>query len=207
MLGTSTGVGKTWAATAIVRALRAERVEAYARKPVQSFDPTDSRSERTDAHVLAEAAGEEPEAVCPPHRWYEAAMAPPMAADVLGRPTFTVADLVAETRWPPGASIGLVETVGGVRSPAAADGDSLALAAALVPESAVLVADAGLGTVNAVRLCIPPLATLGCPVAVLLNRFDASDDLHQRNLAYLRAEGLDTVNEVQALVTRARPGR
>ena len=35
----------------------------------------------------------------------------------LGRPPFTVADLVGELGWPPGVEVGLVETVGGPRSP------------------------------------------------------------------------------------------
>ena len=80
-------------------------------------------------------------------------MAPPMAAEALGRPPFTLADLVASCDWPaPAVDVGLVETAGGVRSPLAADGDCLALCAELTPDLVVLVADAGLGTINAVRL-------------------------------------------------------
>ncbi|MEA2842777.1 MAG: glycine C-acetyltransferase, partial [Actinomycetota bacterium] len=148
VLGTATGVGKTWATAALVQALRDTGVNAVARKPVQSYARDDASA--TDAHLLA--VHESPEDVCPPHRWYEVAMAPPMAADALGRPPFTVADLMAELTWPPATQVGLVETVGGPRSPVAADGDSLDLAAALHPDLVVLVADAGLGAVNAVRL-------------------------------------------------------
>ena len=50
------------------------------------------------------------------------------------------------------------------------------------------LADAGLGTINAVRLCAAALA--GRPLLVLLNRFDPDDDLHRRNAAWLRDEGL-----------------
>src|SRR5213076_1746043 len=104
----------------------------------------------TDAGQLGQASGESPQIVCPRHRWYEVAMAPPMAAAALGRPPFTVADLVDELRWPDGVDVGLVETAGGVRSPIADDGDTVDLARALHPDRVVLVADAGLGTINAV---------------------------------------------------------
>ncbi len=186
VLGTGTGVGKTWVGACLLRTLRRRGVEVGARKPAQSFDPG---SRPTDAEVLAEAAGESPLEVCPPHRWYEVAMAPPMAAELLAKPTFTISDLVAETRWPAAVRVGIVETAGGVRSPQAFDGDATDLVAAfeqvaplVVP---VLVADAGLGTLNAVRLCLDAVG----PVPVVLNRFDAGDELHRRNLSWLRSAG------------------
>ncbi len=119
-------------------------------------------------------------------------MAPPMAADSLGRPPFTIEDLVSELRWPPDAvDVGLVETAGGVRSPLAVDGDCLALCAALAPDVVVLVADAGLGTINAVRLTVDALRSVAVPpsaaVMVVLNRFDAAVDLHVRNREWLQA--------------------
>ena len=126
-------------------------VAVAARKPAQSFDPDDEAA-ATDAGVLAVATGEDPHAVCPDHRWYPVALAPPMAADALGRAPFTVADLMAELRWPAGAHVGLVEGAGGPRSPLAADGDNVDLARALRPDSVVLVAGAGLGTLNATLL-------------------------------------------------------
>ena len=78
-----------------------------ARKPAQSFAPGEGP---TDADVLAAATGERAHEVCPPHRWYEVPMAPPMGADVLGRSPFTVAALADELRWPPGVGVGLVES-------------------------------------------------------------------------------------------------
>lgn len=197
VLGTTTGVGKTYVTASLVRWLRTTGVAAVARKPVQSFSVEEDAT--TDAHVLAEASGEEAAAVCPPHRWYPQAIAPPMAAESLRRPDFAIGDLVNETRWLPGTVLGLVETVGGVRSPAARDGDSLTLAAAFAPERAILVADAGLGCINAIRLALPPLKTLCCPATVVLNRYDGADDLHRRNLAYLRTDGLDPVTNLQSL--------
>ena len=184
--GTGTEVGKTWCAARIIEHLRAGGVTVGARKPAQSFDPDDPHP--TDAAVLAGASGEDPAVVCDPVRSYEVALAPPMAADALGRPVPTVAELAAAClAWPdPPPVIGFAELAGGVRSPIAADGDGVALTAALAPDSILLVADAGLGTINSVRLSVEALSSAcPAPVLVLLNRFDPADDLHERNRAWL----------------------
>jgi dethiobiotin synthetase len=197
--GTGTGVGKTWWAGAASRALRARGVAAAARKPAQSFAPGDGP---TDADVLADATGAEPHEVCPPHRWYGVAMAPPMAAGVLGRPPFGIADLCRELAWPAGTRVGIVEGAGGPRSPLADDGDTVDLAAAIGPDAVVLVADAGLGTINAVRLAAPSLQEVA-PVTVVLNRYDGTDELHRRNRAWLTGRaGLAVVATVEDLLDR-----
>ena len=99
---------------------------------------------------------------------------------MLGRPPFGIGDLLEELSWPAEqVDVGLVETAGGVRSPLAGDGDGAALSRALDPDLAVLVADAGLGTINAVRLTAE---ALDAPFVVVLNRFDPSSDLQRRNL-------------------------
>jgi dethiobiotin synthetase len=123
-----------------------------------------------------------------------------MAAEALGLPPFTIAELVEELAWPDRrVDVGLVETAGGVRSPQAADGDSLDLVRELRPDLVVLVADAGLGTINAVRLSLDALlpavgeveAALAAdgrrsiPVVVVLDRFQEPDEIHQRNLQWL----------------------
>jgi dethiobiotin synthetase len=175
--GTGTAVGKTWAAAALARRL-VPRVAV--RKPVQSYD-----ARPTDAEVLAEASGEAPTEVCAPHRSYELAMAPFMAAAQLGRLPFTLDDLVGELAWPAGGvDVGVVEAAGGVRSPITSDGaDTVDLCDRLRPDLVVLVAEAGLGTLNAVRLCLDALDAH--PVTVLLNRFDPNDPLHVANRDWL----------------------
>ena len=179
--GTGTEVGKTWVAARVAVAAAEQGLAVAARKPVQSFDPGTGP---TDADVLAAATGEAADEVCLPSRSYEVAMAPFMAAARLGRPPFTLAELVAELRWPAGADLGLLEAAGGVRSPMSTDGgDTVDLIEAVAPDGVVLVADAGLGTINAVRLCVDALA--GWPVTVLLNRFDRTDELHLANHAWL----------------------
>ena len=192
--GTGTEVGKTYVTSAVLRTLRERGVPAHGRKPVQSFltgDPT------TDADELA-AAGDEPvDRVCPPHRRLPTPMAPPMAAAALGLPGFTIADLVAEIA--PGPGLALVEGAGGLLSPLADDGDTLDLVTALAPAAVVLIADAGLGTINLVRLSCAALGT-DRTVIVYLNRFDPAHDLHVRNRDWLRTrEGLGIVTDPEAL--------
>src|SRR4029453_2707452 len=86
--GTGAEVGKTWVACRLARALRERGLIVAARKPVQSYVPSDDPA-GTDAALLAEATGETAQLVCPQHRWYPVAMAPPIAAAVLGAPGFT----------------------------------------------------------------------------------------------------------------------
>jgi dethiobiotin synthetase len=186
VVGTGTDVGKTFVTARLLRMFREDGASVAARKPAQSFGPTDDPA-GYDAAVLGAASGEPPETVCPSHRWYEMAMAPPMAADALGRPVFTVEDLVEELQWPGDpVEIALLETAGGLRSPIAEDGDCLALIVAAMPDVVVLVADAGLGTINSVRLTMDTLVRLPAETGVVLNRFDVGSELHQRNLAWLR---------------------
>lgn len=201
VLGTGTEVGKTWVAARLLALLRAEGRTVAARKPAQSAEPDDPAP--SDADELAAATGEDPLIVCPPHRRYARAMAPPMAAAALGRPPLTVADLAAELTWPDGVAVGLVETAGGAASPATDDGDSLALVRAVRADHVVLVADAGLGTINGVRLTVAAMAADRWATTVVLNRYDAADPLHVANRDWLRTrEGLDVVTDVEALVSR-----
>ena len=179
-MGTATDVGKTWVAAALVRLLIDAGRRVSVRKPVQSFAPDELT---TDADVLAAATGEDPQQVCPLGRRYRLAMAPPVAAHRLGAAPIALHDLQAELTWPEGIEIGIVETVGGVRSPMADDGDSAAFAQSIPPDHVLLVADAGLGAINAVRLSAGALLPL--PVTVMLNRFDGDNEVHETNRQWL----------------------
>ncbi len=196
--GTGTDVGKTYVTAAIARLMRGHHVDVRARKPVQSFAPDDAH---TDAEVLAAATGERPERVCPRHRWLATPMAPPMAADALDLPRFTVDELVAELDITKSAFT-FVEGAGGLLSPLAHDGDNRTLIERVQPDAVLLVADAGLGTINLVRLTAAALAR---PPIVFLNRFDANTDLHARNAEWLRTrEGLEVDTDLEALALRLR---
>jgi len=202
--GVATDIGKTWVAASLLANLRATGRRVSARKPVQSFD---AATETTDAHVLAAATGEDPESVCPAHRWYPLAMAPPIAARRLGLEPIMLRDLLDELTWPGDVEIGAVETVGGVRSPMADDSDSAAFVRALGADHVVLVAGPGLGAINAVRLCADAMAPAS--TTVMLNRFDRGSLLHRENRHWLAdRDGMSvvtTVEECIAAVLRAGP--
>ena len=128
-----------------------------------------------------------------------------MAAAELASPSFRVADLVGELAWPTPVQLGLVEGAGGLRSPLADDGDNLDFARALQPDIVVLVADAGLGTINQVRLNVNAL--VGRPVVVFLNRFSTADRVHALNRKWLierdRFTVATTVDQLLPLVAAA----
>ena len=204
--GTGTDVGKTWVAQALITTLTKDGVRIAARKPAQSFSPEETT---TDADRLAAATGETPTEVCPTHRWYPIALAPPMAAEVLHRPVPTLADLAGEIAlsWPTHqVHIALVEGAGGVASPQASDGDTTDLCRAVTADVVVLVAcDPGLGTINLVRLATRALAPWR--VVVHLNRFDPAHDLHRLNRDWLADhDGLEVTTDIGDLANRIGSG-
>lgn len=193
VIGTHTEVGKTWLTARLLASLRSSGLRVAARKPVQSFEPG---TDATDARQLAQASGEREADVCPAHRCYSLAMAPPMAAEALQLAPIHLNDIIDEIVWPADVDVGFVETVGGARSPLAHDGDSIDLLKCLPVDEVLLVADAGLGTLNAVRLALACIAPL--PVTVFLNRYDPNDDLHRRNREWLLAhDGIDALTRVE----------
>lgn len=199
--GTGTDIGKTWYTAAVARILRARGFSVRAVKPAQSFS---SGEGPTDAEILGDATGQEAHGVCPAHRWYPVAYAPPMAAAMLHRPAFRVSELaceIATATAPAPADVVFVEGAGGPRSPIAADGDNVDLARAVQAHGVVLVADAGLGTINAVLTNLAAFDA-SVPVVVALNRFDTSDELHRLNRAYLARAAVDTVIAPAGLADR-----
>lgn len=193
--GTGTEVGKTWIAVKLIELARARGLRVGARKPAQSYSSDDTS---TDADLLARATGESPHEVCPAHRWYPVPMAPPMAADALGLPRILLDELLAETHWPSNVDLGVIETAGGLCSPIAHDADNLTLIERLAPTRVLLVSEAGLGTLNAARLCLRALR--GIDATVFLNRFDQANELHRRNAEWLRREGIDVCVEVDGAI-------
>ena len=194
---TDTGVGKTWLAVELALGLQGRGLPVAIRKPVQSFDPGDRT---TDADLLAEASGEDPLVVCPGHRRYPLAMAPPIAADALDAPPIKLAELIDELQLP-SAGVALIEGVGGPRSPLAHDGDTVELARAVGAEHVIVVANPGLGTINATLLTSS--AFDGMAVTVFLNHFDRTNALHAANHAWLaQRAGLDVASDTTDLITR-----
>jgi dethiobiotin synthetase len=180
VIGTNTEVGKTWVTAQLLATLKLRGARVAARKPVQSYGPDEID---TDAARLAGASGEEVTDICPAHRWYPLALAPPMAAHALGRGPVWMSEIIKEIHWPEKVDIGFLETVGGVRSPVACDGDSLELLRRVAVDRILLVADAKLGTINNVRLTMAAVGST--PTIVYLNRFEPGNELHELNRRWL----------------------
>jgi len=195
VIGTNTQVGKTWVTAQLLATLKLRGTPVAARKPVQSYGPDEID---TDAACLAGASGEDVAEICPAHRWYPIALAPPMAAHALGRGPVWMSEIVQEIRWPEAVAIGFVETVGGVRSPLACDGDSLELLRRVQVDRMLLVAHAELGTINAVRLTMAAVGST--PTVVFLNHFNPNNELHVLNRRWLiEQDKLTVITDVHSL--------
>src|SRR5260221_3346483 len=178
--GNDTGVGKTYAAALIARALRAagRRVGVY--KPVASGCREESgASVSDDALALWDAAGRpgELERVCPQR--FAAPLAPHLAARGEGRRID--ADLLRSglDYWRERSEIVIVEGVGGLMSPIS-DEEFVADLAADFGYPLVVVARNAIGVINQTLQTLIVAATFrdGLPIAgIVLNRpADSSGD-------------------------------
>lgn len=172
MTGTDTGVGKTVVTAALALALRARGLDAGVVKPLQSGNA--AADPEGDAMLLKRWAGlaEEPEEIAP--FAFRAPLAPLVAARLEGR-SLKLDEVVARVRALAGRhELVLVEGAGGLLVPVGLAWTIADLAAALgLP--LLVVARAGLGTVNHTLLTVAEARRLGLEVAgvVLNGRGDA----------------------------------
>jgi dethiobiotin synthetase len=182
--GTDTGVGKTQASRALLSLLVDAGLEPQGFKPYESGCA--SLSAPSDALSLREAARSDLplELVCP-HR-FRAPLAPGVAARRLGREPDWNTTLAAWERLKHGPVV--VEGAGGLFVPLDSSHDVIDLVSTLrLP--VLLVARAGLGTLNHTALSLEALAARDIPVAaVLLSRSTPSRDPSERDNATLIAE-------------------
>jgi dethiobiotin synthetase len=174
--GTDTGVGKTEVAAALLELLAGRGERPFALKPFESGGGDDARR-------LGEAAGgwQSPSRVCL-YR-LRAPLAPAMAARVERRRISWARVRRALARLGPGS--GVVEGAGGVHVPLDADHDVIDLIAEYrLP--VVLVARAGLGTINHTVLTLQALGRIHARVAavVLLRSSPGAD----RSIPFNRPE-------------------
>jgi dethiobiotin synthetase len=171
--GTDTGVGKTEVACALVRAHRARGLDVGAMKPAQSgHDP----STPSDADRLAAAAGgaDPAELVCPYS--FGPPLAPAVAARLEGKPVALARVLAAARQLAARHQALVVEGAGGVLVPLT-DRETYADLAVALGLPALVVARAGLGTVNHTALTCEALLRRGVAVmGVVLNRATLQGD-------------------------------
>lgn len=177
MTGTDTGVGKTVVTGGIVAVLRARGHDVGVAKPLQSGaladDPTG------DAMLLREWTGVPESAVEIAPYSFAAALAPSVAAELEGR-VVTLADAVdAVNAVAERHDAVVVEGAGGLIVPLGPNWTVADLAVALALP-VLVIARAGLGTVNHSSLTVRTLRSLGLdPVGVVLN--GPADESSQRN--------------------------
>jgi len=178
VVGTDTGVGKTAVACALARALRERGTDVGVCKPFAAGE--DPAGVPEDALQLLEAAGsgDPPELVSPVR--YRLPASPWAAALEEGRlPGIAEADAALRALAAKHAVL-VVEGIGGVAVPLAVGWTYLEFLANH-PGQAVVVARAGLGTINHTLLTLEALRIRGIPVAgVVLNRPRPGEDPSER---------------------------
>lgn len=182
--GTDTGVGKTTLAAALVAMLRAEGVRVGAYKPVASGNTVDANGTKRweDVEKLAEAlvghAGarsNDGEAMAIDDRLRErvtpqrfaAPMAPPYAALAEGSSVDERLLIDGAGAWTDACDFLIVEGAGGLLSPVSESRDNADLAGAF-GYPLVVVARAGLGTINHTRLTMEAALRRGLTVVAVM---------------------------------------
>lgn len=171
--GTDTGVGKTVIAAALVTVLRGSGVRAVGFKPVETGV---TPGELTDSYLLSRASMERPNLARPLLQLPEA-IAPALAAERAGisLDPETVEDRIRQLRRE-GYTL-VVEGAGGVMVPLVWDYTVLDLAQACDLD-AVVVARAGLGTLNHVAMTVMMLRSREIPIrGIVLNGRSETPDL------------------------------
>lgn len=159
--GTDTGVGKTYVACALLRALRERGVDAGAMKPVETgVGPAGP----DDARRLAEAAGggDALDDVCPQR--FSLPAAPSVAAAAEGRRVELAAVRKAWARLRARHGWLLVEGAGGLLVPLS-EGTTMAELAGELGLRLLVVARAALGTINHTLLTLEVARARGLPIA------------------------------------------
>lgn len=169
-VGTDTGVGKTTVVAALVNAARRQGIRAVPFKPAVSGAPGPG----SDPEILLAAAAMSPDEVpaMAPLR-FEAPIAPGLAADrerfFLTDPPHPEASVLSSVQWGLAmfeqrhdAQLTLIEGAGGLLIPMPGGGWQDEWIQTLA-RNTVVVARAGLGTINHTLLTVDALRERGCP--------------------------------------------
>lgn len=174
VVGTDTGIGKTVVTAGLVGMLRADGIDAKAIKPCQTNYPRDD-----DAEFVAEVCGTKAAATC--LRRLKPPLAPEVAADQEGVPLSYRKILMDCKQSLASAECGVVEGIGGLRVPLA-DGQEVIDFVADLNLPALVVARAGLGTLNHTALTVEALHRRGISIhGIVLNKFEDATIAEQTN--------------------------
>jgi dethiobiotin synthetase len=178
--GTDTGVGKTVVTAAIAAAAGAAGCRVAVLKPGQAGDESDESDVDTVVRLAAPWSARTLAS-------YPDPLAPLAAARVRGLPTLALTDAVEAVRGTD-ADVVLVEGAGGLLVPMG-PGWTVADLAAALGAPAVVVARAGLGTLNHTALTLEALRRRDIPARVVIGAWPAAPELvHRTNLYDLGGE-------------------
>lgn len=185
--GTDTGIGKTFAAVALLHALRGRGLRAVGMKPVASGCEATPRGWRNDDALALQAASDPRPAYADVNPYPLAApTAPQLAAREQGVAVALPALLAAYARLAAAADAVVVEGAGGWLAPMADGLEQSALARALDAD-VVLVVGLRLGCLSHARLSARAIAADGCRLAGWIgNRVDPGFARVDDYLALLR---------------------
>lgn len=199
VVGTGTGIGKTWLSCALLRRLRATDRHALGLKPVESGV---SPGTETDARLLAVAAGQDygrdDDALRSNSAPYR--LAEPISPHLAARYAGSTIDLALALRYvqsqessgaATGPAVTLIETAGGLFSPLAPGITNFDLARALEPATWLLVAPDALGVLHDVTATLGFARSLGRPPdAIALSRARPADASTGTNAAEIAGLGI-----------------
>jgi dethiobiotin synthetase len=182
--GTDTGVGKTMVTAAVAAAATQAGLRVAVVKPGQTGTDTD---EETDADAVQRLAGP---ATVRTLASYPDPLAPLTAARVAGLPALVLADVLsAVEELAAGHELVLVEGAGGLLVEVGDGGWTIADLAIALGAPAIVVARAGLGTLNHTALTLEALDRREVPARVVLGGWPAQPELvHRTNLSDLTGE-------------------
>lgn len=186
VIGTGTDVGKTYISGLLVKALHKSGAKAAYFKAAMSGNSRDASGRLIPgdaAHIKAVSGiGQPLNSMCP--YVYERAVSPHLAARLEGNPVDRARVLSELSVLRQQYDYVTMEGAGGILCPLRMDRQQLWLPD-LVRDSrfpCLLVADAGLGTINAVGLTAFYLRAQHIPLAgIVLNRFVPDDIMHEDN--------------------------
>jgi dethiobiotin synthetase len=153
VIGTGTAVGKTWTATLLVTGLRALGRQVWVHKPIACGDWRDGTADDGRVWSALVGDGQPPATVCP--RQYPEACSPHLAAQAAGdAPTLADLGMALERARPRRGQDFVVEGAGGLLVPLTIDRETVADLAMMTDLPVLVVAHAGLGTLNHTALTI-----------------------------------------------------
>lgn len=185
--GTGTDVGKTYVTGLIVKKLKESGINAAYYKAAMSGN---ERTEEGllfpgDAQYVKEISGIEQPLACMCPYVYEAAVSPHLASRIEGNPVMLQEVVKGFKEVCRQYDYVTMEGSGGILCPICFDERELWLEDVIreLGLSSLIVADAGLGTINSVVLTVEYMRAKGLPVkGIIFNRFHPGDRMEEDNL-------------------------